>query len=195
MKKLPFGKTTLFLLAILPMNLQQCTSFSYDAVITGVSFLYICWFIILFSAELVYVHQFRPDKTVIMGSVQAPVRQISEAVNALLLIADKYQKGEGAMNQRELSRRLAIPTLRLSAYLNDFEDARMIMAVNTQRTMFAPMRPLDQIKLNDVISVLYGGGLDGDSIETIGEAVAADFLRRGLIDTENITIENLLERI
>ena len=47
MKKLPFGKTTLFLLAILPMNLQQCTSFSYDAVITGVSFRYICWCISL----------------------------------------------------------------------------------------------------------------------------------------------------
>ena len=168
---------------------------SMASIFIALLYLFICWFLILFSAELVYVHQFRPDKTVIMGSAQAPVRQISEAVNALLLIADKYQKGEGAMNQRELSRRLAIPTLRLSAYLNDFEDARMIMAVNTQRTMYAPMRPLDQIKLCDVISVLYGGGLDDDTIETIGEAVAADFLRRGLMNTENITIENLLERI
>lgn len=43
MRRLPFGKTTLFLLAILPMNLQQCTSFSYDAVITGTIFLYICY--------------------------------------------------------------------------------------------------------------------------------------------------------
>lgn len=51
MKKLPFGKATLFLLAILPMNLQQCTSFSYDAVITGVSFLYICWCISLACKE------------------------------------------------------------------------------------------------------------------------------------------------
>lgn len=51
MKKLPFGKATLFLLAILPINLQQCTSFSYDAVITGVSFLYICWCISLAYRE------------------------------------------------------------------------------------------------------------------------------------------------
>lgn len=51
MKKLPFGKATLFLLAILPMNLQQCTSFSYDAVITGVSFLYICWCLSLSFGE------------------------------------------------------------------------------------------------------------------------------------------------
>ena len=51
MKKLPFGKITLFLLAVLPMNLQQCTSFSYDAVITGVSFLFICWCLSLTFAE------------------------------------------------------------------------------------------------------------------------------------------------
>ncbi len=51
MKKLPFGKSTLFLLAILPMNLQQCTSFSYDAVITGVSFLFICWCLSLVFGE------------------------------------------------------------------------------------------------------------------------------------------------
>ena len=51
MKKLPFGKTTLFLLSILPMNLQQCTSFSYDAVITGVSFLFICWCLSLTFGE------------------------------------------------------------------------------------------------------------------------------------------------
>lgn len=43
MKKLPFGKRTLFLLAVLPMNLQQCTSFSYDAVISGVIILYTCY--------------------------------------------------------------------------------------------------------------------------------------------------------
>ncbi len=47
MKKLPFGKMTLFLLAILPMNLQQCTSFSYDAVITGTILLYSCYCIAL----------------------------------------------------------------------------------------------------------------------------------------------------
>lgn len=47
MKKLPFGKTTLFLLAILPMNLQQCASFSYDAVITGTVLLYSCYCIAL----------------------------------------------------------------------------------------------------------------------------------------------------
>lgn len=168
---------------------------SMASIFIALLYLYICWFIILFSAELAYVHQFRPDKTIIMGSSQAPARQISEAVNMLLIIADKYRKGEGATGQRELSRRLAVPVLRLSSYLNDLEDAAIVMAVNPQRTMFVPRRPLDQIKLRDVLTVLYGGLPESDEIETIGEAVASDFLNSGLANADNLTIENLLERI
>lgn len=63
MKKLPFGKMTLFLLAILPMNLQQCTSFSYDAVITGTILLYSCCCIALaYNDEPV-----KPKDILIMG--------------------------------------------------------------------------------------------------------------------------------
>ena len=42
MKRLPFGKATLFVLAILPVNLQQCTSFSHDAMVHGIVFFYSC---------------------------------------------------------------------------------------------------------------------------------------------------------
>ena len=40
MKKLPFGKIALAVAALFPMTIQQCNSFSYDAVITSVLFLY-----------------------------------------------------------------------------------------------------------------------------------------------------------
>lgn len=40
MKKLPFGRLPLALIALFPMTIQQCNSFSYDAVITGVLFLF-----------------------------------------------------------------------------------------------------------------------------------------------------------
>lgn len=63
MKKLPFGKMTLFLLAVLPMNLQQCTSFSYDAVITGTILLYSCYCIALaYNDEPV-----KPKDILVMG--------------------------------------------------------------------------------------------------------------------------------
>lgn len=40
MKKLPFGKVALAIIALFPMTIQQCNSFSYDAVITSVLFLF-----------------------------------------------------------------------------------------------------------------------------------------------------------
>lgn len=42
MKRLPFGKMTLFVMAVLPVNIQQCTSFSHDAMIHGLLFYYGC---------------------------------------------------------------------------------------------------------------------------------------------------------
>ncbi len=167
---------------------------SMASIFIALLFLYVVWFAIFFSAELVFVHQFKPDKTFIMGNTETPYRQISEAVNALLLIADKYQNGQGAMSQKELIKKLAIPANRLSKYLSDLEEAGMVMAANTQRTIFVPAKPLDQIKVSNVIKVLFGVA-DDETIETIGEAVAAEFLHRGVADTSTITVENLLERV
>ncbi len=170
---------------------------SLASLLIALLYLYVSWFIILFSAEVVYVHQFRPDKTLLMGHIQAPAMQISEAVNMLLLIADKYRRGGGAMTLKELMRRLGVPSATINSYLCDFEDAHMILSTNTSRTAFVPARPLDQIYLKGVIQVLYGGGhaAEAERIETIGEAVALDFLKSGTADLETISVENLLERI
>ena len=40
MRKLPFGKMALAVIAMFPMTIQQCNSFSYDAVITSILFLF-----------------------------------------------------------------------------------------------------------------------------------------------------------
>ncbi len=167
---------------------------SMASIFIALLLLYIIWFAIFFSAELVFVHQFKPDKTYILGDSETPYRQISEAVNALLLISDKYQKGAGAMSQKELIKKLAIPSNRLSKYLSDLEAAEMVLAANTQRTLFVPAKPLEQIKVSAVITALFGA-MNDESIETIGEAVAAEFLHRGVADTSTITVENLLERV
>lgn len=40
MKKMPFAKIILFVVALVPMNLSQNTTFSYDSVITGLAYLF-----------------------------------------------------------------------------------------------------------------------------------------------------------
>lgn len=52
MKKLPFGKATLFVLSILPITLQQANSFSYDSILFSAALLYICYiFSMAYSQE------------------------------------------------------------------------------------------------------------------------------------------------
>lgn len=51
MKKLPFGKAALAVVALFPMTIQQCNSFSYDAVITSVMFLFSTYVICLTYEE------------------------------------------------------------------------------------------------------------------------------------------------
>ncbi|MGN0335855.1 MAG: DUF2142 domain-containing protein [Lachnospiraceae bacterium] len=51
MKKLPFGKTALAVIALFPMTIQQCNSLSYDAVITSVMFLFSTYIICMTYEE------------------------------------------------------------------------------------------------------------------------------------------------
>ena len=43
MKKLPFGKILLFLIATLPMSIQQAVSFSIDPVVSGIVIFFVCY--------------------------------------------------------------------------------------------------------------------------------------------------------
>lgn len=51
MKKLPFGKLPLAVIALFPMTIQQCNSFSYDAVITSVLLLFSTYLICMTYEE------------------------------------------------------------------------------------------------------------------------------------------------
>ena len=51
MRKLPFGKMALAVIALFPMTIQQCNSFSYDAVITSVLFLFSTYIICMTYEE------------------------------------------------------------------------------------------------------------------------------------------------
>lgn len=159
-------------------------------------YFYLFWYIIMVSAEITYVHQFRPDKGLIKGRPESPLSQISEGVNLVLLVADKYRSGNGATTEKELVRKLAIPSSRLYGYINCLEDGKIIMAVNTQRSAFVPALPLDKIYLKEVLHVLYGSERKTrEDIQTMGEAVAQEMEDKGIKGLEDISIENLMERL
>ena len=72
-KKIPLAKASLFLIGLLPISLQQAASFSYDAMINGVSFLYVGY-----ALAFLYDEEFGSnlDTTVLLisGSLLASVK-------------------------------------------------------------------------------------------------------------------------
>ncbi|MCD7813090.1 MAG: DUF2142 domain-containing protein [Lachnospiraceae bacterium] len=72
-KKLPVGKVSLMLIAVLPISLQQAASFSYDSVINGVAFVFVSYSIFLCS-ENAPVHIQDVAVAVITGCLMATVK-------------------------------------------------------------------------------------------------------------------------
>lgn len=159
-------------------------------------YFYILWYIIIAVAEIVYIHQFRPDRNTLFGIAQSPSQKIGEAVNLLVVVCSKYKKGEGASSIREICKLMNVPYSRILTYLREFEAAGYIIPINSQNTAYIPSKPLDSIFVKDVVAFLYGiEELSSDNIENIGDTVSAELFRNGEMGLSSLTIENLLERI
>ena len=157
---------------------------------------YMLWVIILFSVELSYVYQFRPDLEQNEGLVQAPAKFISEGINIVMLIGDNFRQGKGSTSTREMNERLAIPDKRLYGYLDYFVKLNYLVPTNNGRTSFIPARPLSDILIQTIVDGLYG--LDKISYEdkdTAGEAVVIQIHGHGVTSLGKLNLENLLERI
>lgn len=158
-------------------------------------FLYACWYIILTGAEVIYVHQFRPETDQLSLGVESPSRQVADAVNMMLLIAQSYKKGEGALRRKDITRRLAITPNSLSSYLGLLVKRQLIIEINDGKAAsYVPSRPLDQILLRDVFDAIYGFD-SSQGVDTAGEAVSEQVMSSCNEALANLTIENLLERI
>lgn len=159
-------------------------------------YLYIAWYIIIVTMEVVYVYQFRPDLAQVTGQSDSPARQITEAVNVLMIIGDQYRQGKGATNLNHLTRTLALKPNTLTSYLSHFEKRGFILIANTQGTAFIPAKPLDQIYIKDVIEEVFGlVDVTHEEIDTIGEAIAEQIEKAGISSVGDLTLENMLERI
>ncbi len=87
-KKMPFGKLVLFVVALFPMTMQQAASFSYDAVINGLAFCFIGYCLnIAYSSS-------KPTKKdfvilCVLGVFLAPAKYIYVGICLLMLLIPK----------------------------------------------------------------------------------------------------------
>lgn len=166
--------------------------------------MYMMWVIILSAVEISYVHQFRPEGKR-AGLPNSPSAQIAEALDVLMLIGSNYRDGKGPTSSRELSDLLIIPDRRLFSYIEVLESLHYVVSTNNNRTMFMPARPLDSMKVKELVEAVYG--LDSpekkrlresgeiEEADTAGEAISRELLHGGVSRLGNYTIDNLLDRL
>jgi membrane protein len=157
---------------------------------------YVFWAVVFYCIELAYVHQFRPDSQVYKGLPQSPALQLCEGVNIMMLIGSNFRNRGGSTTTKEMMDRLVIPDLHLNGFLELLMQLKFITPTNNGRTMFIPMQPLENLKVQDLADALYGlDTIELDEQDTAGAAIATQVQARGVTSLGNLTIENLLQRI
>ncbi len=157
---------------------------------------YVFWAVVFYCVELAYVHQYRPDFQVYKGLPQSPALQLCEGMNIMMLIGSNFRNGGGSTSTKEMMDRLAIPDLRLNGFLELLSQLKFITPTNNGHTMFMPMQPLENLKVQDLVNALYGlDTIEPDEQDTAGQAIASQVQARGVSSLGNLTIENLLQRI
>ena len=169
---------------------------SFAAIFLFLLYVYVLWMIALTVVEIAYVHQYRPDKQQLRGLPQSPARQLTEGVNIMMLIGSNYKSGRGVTSVRELTQHLMVPDRRLYGYLDLLTELHYIIPTNNGKTSFMPSRPLEDLKVRELVESLYGfDGMAEEEQDTPGEAVAAQIQGHGIDSLGSLTIENLLERV
>jgi membrane protein len=169
---------------------------SFAAIFLFLLWCYYFWAVVFYCVELTFVHQFRPDTQVYKGLPQSPALQLSEGANIMMLIGSNFHTGKGSTTTKEIIERLAIPANRLYGFLELLTQLNFITPTNTGHTEFIPKKPLENMKVLDLVKALYGlENMSLDEQNTAGEAIALQIQDHGIASLGNLTIENLLMRI
>lgn len=157
---------------------------------------YLAWAIVFFAAELAFVYQFRPDLDKNNGMQHSPAIFLSEGVNIIMLIGSNFKEGKGATSTREMNERLGIPDKWLYGYLDFLSGINFIIPTSNGNTTFIPARPLEQLRVKDLVDGLYGLELiNSEDRDTAGEAISIQIHSHGISSLGSLSIENLLERV
>ncbi|MHC1691789.1 MAG: YihY/virulence factor BrkB family protein [Sphaerochaetaceae bacterium] len=155
---------------------------------------YIMWVVIFVSVEVSYVHQYRPDKTSFKRPT-SPAEQMANGINVMMVIGQNFKNGQGDTNIRQISEKLLMNDRELFNVLDLLVQKNFIIATNTGRTTYLPARPLDDLRIVDLVSGLYGEVYLEQNLDTVGDAIASQISEHGIKTLGNLSIYNLLERI
>ncbi|WP_422478644.1 YihY/virulence factor BrkB family protein [Pleomorphochaeta sp. DL1XJH-081] len=167
---------------------------SFAAVFLFLLWIYMIWIVILGAVEVSYVHQYQPEKATLVKPV-SPAEQLANGVNIMMVIGQKYRNGGGETKIRDITDRLLMNERQLYSVLDLLVEKKFIIPTNPTRTAYVPARPLDDLKVVELVEVLYGEVYLEQNLDTIGDSIASQINERGIKTLGKLSVSNLVERV
>lgn len=167
---------------------------SFAAVFLFLLWVYMIWIVILGAVEVSYVHQYQPEKMTLAKPV-SPAEQLANGVNVMMVIGQKYRNGGGDTKIRDLTDRLLMNERQLFSVLDLLVEKQFILPTNPTRTAYVPARPLEDLKMVELVESLYGEVYLEQNLDTIGDSIASQINARGIRTLGNLSVANLVERV
>ncbi|MCB9703827.1 MAG: YihY/virulence factor BrkB family protein [Myxococcales bacterium] len=139
---------------------------------------YASWLLVLLGVEVAYVVQHMPV-VAHDGYVHPSVRRRGTAevgsgrvaARLMLAIADHFDRQHGGSTLPQLEARYQIGLARISTIVERLEAAGYLLETNAEETSYIPARPLDQIRVRDILALFEGGDVpdvrEGDPLAAI----------------------------
>lgn len=167
---------------------------SFAAVFLFLLWVYMIWVVILGAVEVSYVHQYQPDKGTIAKPI-SPAEQLANGVNVMMVIGQTYRNGRGETRIRDITERLLMNERQLFGVLDLLVEMNFIIPTNPTRTAYVPARPLEDLKVVDLVEALFGEVYLEQNLDTIGDAIATQVNANGIKTLGKLSVANLVERV
>ncbi len=119
--------------------------------------LYVVWTITLFSLETAFVYQHRRKPVVYpLRGHRLPYDSVVGGMELFLFVARSFRRGEGPATLAECSRELSTAEEEIEKLAARLITAELLLPVSNSKEGYFPARPLDTIRVTEVITALFG---------------------------------------
>jgi len=167
---------------------------SFAALFFFLLWVHILWVVIFGAVEVSYVHQYQPEKEALIKPI-SPAEQLANGINVMMIIGQKYRDGEGPTKIRDITDRLLMNEQQLYAVLELLVSMGYILPTSSSLSSYVPARPLEDLKVVNLVNSLYGEIYLEQSLETIGDSIATQISSNGIKTLGNLSVANLIERV
>jgi membrane protein len=154
--------------------------------------LYFSWLIVLFGAQVAYAFQNR--QSYLQGRLAEGVSQRGRefvALRVMLLLADRFERGERAPGVNAMAAALDVPTRLVSQILQTLTQARLAAEVADVEPGYAPGRPIERITTQHILQAMRTGqGIQLPTRDDVQRQVALQSLE-AIQEAERLKAESL----